>query len=93
MNYEILHQDAFPVVKCDLKRGEFIKAESDAMVAMSANLDVSGTMGNGNFFVLRIHGTGTVFLSSYGAIHLINLEAGEEVIIDNGHLVAWHDYN
>ena len=54
MNYEILHQDAFPVVKCDLKRGEFIKAESDAMVAMSANLDVSGTMGNGNFFVLRI---------------------------------------
>ena len=174
MNYEILHKDAFPIVKCDLKRGEILKAESDAMVAMSANLDVSGTMGDGGFlgglarkfltgesffcqnitavrgdgsvllghpapggitdveldgtyglivqkdgflastenisvdtkiqnlmqglfsregfFVLKIHGTGTVFLSSYGAIHPINLEAGEEVIIDNGHLVAWPDY-
>ena len=25
-------------------------------------------------------------------IHPINLEDGEEVIIDNGHLVAWPDY-
>ena len=28
----------------------------------------------------------------YGAIHAINLGPGEEVIIDNGHLVAWPDY-
>lgn len=41
---------------------------------------------------MNVHGRGTVFLSSYGAIHAINLEAGEEVIIDNGHLVAWPDY-
>ena len=33
-----------------------------------------------------------MFLSSFGAIHSISLEAGEEVIIDNGHLVAWPDY-
>ena len=42
--------------------------------------------------MLNVHGRGTVFLSSYGAIHAINLEAGEEVIVDNGHLVAWPDY-
>ena len=174
MNYEILHQDAFPIVRCDLLRGETINAESDAMVAMSSNLDVSGSMGKGGvlgglarkfltgesffmqkitasrgagsvllghpapggiadvmldgvhglrvqkngflaaeetvevdttmqnlsqglfsregFFVLNIHGKGIVFISSFGAIHEINLNDGEECIIDNGHLVAWPDY-
>ena len=174
MKYEILHQDAFPVVSCDLVSGESLKAESDAMVAMSANLDVTGSMGKGGilgglarkfltgesfffqritasrgsgnvllghsapggivdvnldgsyglrvqkngflaseesvevdtamqnlakglfsregFFILNIHGKGVVFLSSFGAIHPIELADGEEIIIDNGHLVAWPDY-
>ncbi|MCI8981444.1 MAG: TIGR00266 family protein [Hungatella sp.] len=173
MNYQILYQDAFPVVKCDLAQGESIKAESDAMVAMSGTLDVNGSMGGNlisgiarrvlagesfffqnivasrglgyvllghpipggiidvdldgsynlrvqkdgflaatqgiqvdtaiqnlaqgifsreGFFVVNARGRGTVFLSSYGAIHAINLDPGEEAIVDNGHLVAWPDY-
>lgn len=173
MKYEILYPEAFPVVKIDLQRGEKIKAESDAMIAMNANIDVEGKMEGGilsglarkfltgesmffqeliarrgagevlighqlpggildieldgsyglivqkdgflastegvqvetktqnlaqgflsgeGFFVLRIHGRGIVFVSSYGVIHPINLEAGEEYIVDNGHLVAWTDY-
>ena len=47
MRYEILHPDAFPVVRCELSRGESLKAESDAMVSMSAALDVAGSMGRG----------------------------------------------
>ena len=173
MKYEILYQDAFPLVKCELQRGERIKAESDAMVAMSATLEVNGAMNGGvigglarrmltgesfffqtidavrgdgsvllghpapggiidveldgsyslrvqktgflaatdsiqvdttmqnlaqglfsreGFFVVKISGRGTVFLSSYGAIHAINLADNEEYIVDNGHLVAWPDY-
>lgn len=173
MKSEILYQDAFPVVKCELQHGESIRAESDAMIAMSQNLDVRGTMNGGllggmarrfltgesfftqeivasrgpgyvllghstpggiidveldgsynlrvqkegylastpgiqvdtavqnlaqglfsreGFFVLNVRGRGTVFLSSYGAIHAINLAANEEVVVDNGHLVAWPDY-
>lgn len=173
MNYQILYQDAFPVVKCDLAQGGSIKAESDAMVAMSGTLDVNGSMGGNllsgiarrvlagesfffqnivasrgpgyvllghpipggiidvdldgsynlrvqkdgflaatqgiqvdtaiqnlaqgifsreGFFVVNARGRGTVFLSSYGAIHAINLDPGEEAIVDNGHLVAWPDY-
>ena len=42
MNYEILYEQAFPIVKCQLKRGERIKAESDAMIGMSATIDVTG---------------------------------------------------
>jgi len=173
MKYEILYPEAFPVVKFDLQRGEKIKAESDAMIAMNANVEVEGKMEGGilsglarkfltgesmffqelvarrgagevlighqlpggildieldgsyglivqkdgflastegvqvetktqnlaqgflsgeGFFVLRIYGRGIVFVSSYGVIHPINLEAGEEYIVDNGHLVAWTDY-
>lgn len=173
MNYEILYGNAFPVVKCDLQKGERLKAESDAMVAMSSQLDVAGSMEGGllggiarrfltgesfffqtitasrgagyvllghsapggiidveldgtynlrvqkdgflaatdgiqidtamqnlaqgifsreGLFVVNISGRGTVFLSSFGAIHAINLEQGEEVVVDNGHLVAWPDY-
>ena len=173
MKYEILYGNAFPVVRCELERGESVKAESDAMIAMSGALDIEGSM-DGNilgglarkflagekfffqtirasrgpgkvllgpstlggivdveldgsyhlrvqkdgflastmginvdtamqnlmqglfsregFFVLDVSGRGTVFLSSFGAIHAINLAPGEEIVVDNGHLVAWPDY-
>lgn len=173
MKYEILYPEAFPIVECSLERGESIKAESDAMIAMSPTVDVEGRMDGGilrglarkflsgeslffqeliaqrgagkvlfghaqtggimdveldgsyglmiqkngflastqgievdtalqnltrglfsgeGFFVLKAKGNGTVFISSYGVIHPINLDNGEEVLIDNGHLVAWPDY-
>ena len=173
MKYEILYPEAFPIVECHLNRGESIKAESDAMIAMSPTIDVEGKMDGGllrglarkflsgeslffqelvarrgdgtvlfghsqiggildveldgsyglmiqkdgflastqgitvdtemqnlsrgflsgeGFFILNARGNGTVFVSSYGVIHPINLDDNEEVIIDNGHLVAWPDY-
>ena len=51
-----------------------------------------GIFSREGFFVLNMTGRGTVFLRSYGTIHAINLEPGEEVVVDNGHLVAWADY-
>jgi len=173
VKYEILYPEAFPVVECWLERGESIKAESDAMIAMSDTVDVEGKMDGGilgglarkvlsgesmffqeltarrgpgkvifghalpggildvmldgsygltiqkdgflaaeqgieistkaqnlsrglfsgeGFFVLNARGRGTLFVSSYGVIHPITIERGEEFIIDNGHLVAWPDH-
>lgn len=172
MRYEILYKGAFPIVECHLERGEAIKAESDAMVAMSPTcavegkteggllgglmrraftgesfflqrmvakngpgkvlfahaqpgdieaLDLDGSVSlivekggflactegievntkvqglmqglmSGEGFVLaKLTGTGTCFISTYGSIHTISLDPGEEFIIDNGHLVAWTD--
>ena len=78
MQYEILYPDAFPVVQCQLQQGESLKAESDAMVSMSATLDVTGGMDGGllsglarrvlageSFFFQKIvatRGPGTVLL-------------------------------
>lgn len=171
MKYEILYSGAFAVLKVKLSKGESVKAESGAMVAMSSTCDIEGKLEGGllgglgrmftgesfffqtikawrghgetllapitlgdiididldgsyamcvqkgsflaaeqsvqidnkiqnlarglfsgeGFLILKISGTGKAFLSSYGAIHPINLAEGEEMIIDNGHLVAWSD--
>ncbi len=172
MKYEIFYKGAFAMLKVQLSAGETIKAESGAMVTMSPNMDLKGTMDGGimrglgrmlsgetfffqelaanrgsgevllapqsigdieaieldgsytllvqkdgflagtsgievntkmqnlsrgllsgeGFFIVEISGRGTVFLASYGAIHAVNLAHGEEVTIDNGHLVAWPSY-
>lgn len=39
--------------------------------------------------MLRAQGSGPLLLSSYGAIHEMNLAAGQTVSIDTGHLVAF----
>jgi uncharacterized protein (TIGR00266 family) len=44
--------------------------------------------GEGGFLV-HAHGEGTVLLACYGAIDNIDLQAGESVTIDTGHVVAF----
>lgn len=41
--------------------------------------------------MLRCSGTGTLILSSYGAIHELSLSAGETYTVDTGHLVAFSE--
>lgn len=170
MKSKVLYPGTNSMVRVDLEKGEKIKAESGAMVAMSDTIDVEGKMEGGllagigrkllagenfffqtltanrgpgyvllaastpgdsmaleldgsveynvqkdgflagtdsiqvntkmqnlmqgflsgeGFFILKIGGRGTVFISSYGAIHEINLAPGEEYTVDNAHLVAW----
>ena len=38
---------------------------------------------------LNVSGKGTLFVGSYGSIHPLDLADGQEMIIDNAHLVAW----
>ncbi len=40
-------------------------------------------------FMLRLAGRGEVVLSSYGAIHHLDLAAGQTWTVDTGHMVAW----
>jgi uncharacterized protein (TIGR00266 family) len=47
LNYEILYGNTFPLVRCQLNQGEFVKAESDAMVAMQPTIDVGSTLEGG----------------------------------------------
>ncbi|EFM11851.1 protein of unknown function DUF124 [Paenibacillus curdlanolyticus YK9] len=74
--------------------------QKDGFLAGTSGIEVNtkmqnlsrGLLSGEGFFIVEISGRGTVFISSYGSIHAINLAPGEEVIVDNGHLVAWPDY-
>ncbi|WP_374048104.1 TIGR00266 family protein [Clostridium sp. MB40-C1] len=71
--------------------------QKDGFLAGSESLDIStkmqdlakGFFSGEGFFVLKVRGKGTLFVSSYGAIHPLDVGEGEEMIVDNQHLVAW----
>ncbi|WP_447975040.1 TIGR00266 family protein [Nitrospira sp. Kam-Ns4a] len=48
-----------------------------------------GLLGGEGFFILKIGGSGTLILNSFGAVHRVDLKPDEEYIVDNSHLVAW----
>jgi uncharacterized protein (TIGR00266 family) len=42
-------------------------------------------------FLVRAQGSGTIVVSSYGAMDVLDLTAGERMVIDSGHMVAFGD--
>lgn len=45
--------------------------------------------GGEGLFMLRCSGSGSLILSSYGAIHRVALEAGRRFTVDTGHIVGF----
>ncbi|RBR25263.1 uncharacterized protein FIESC28_01872 [Fusarium coffeatum] len=43
-----------------------------------------------DLFVFRVEGQGIMWLTSFGAVDRLDLQPGEEHVVDNGHLVAWN---
>ncbi|TYO95306.1 TIGR00266 family protein [Desulfallas thermosapovorans] len=99
---EVLLAPSIPgdIIDVELDGSYSLLVQKDGFLAGAAELQVSTKMQNlaqgifsgEGFFVVKISGNGMVFLNTYGGIHVINLEAGQEYIVDNGHLVAWPDY-
>ena len=42
-------------------------------------------------FMLKCSGVGDLLVSSYGAIHQVDLAAGESYFVDTGHMVGWDE--
>jgi uncharacterized protein (TIGR00266 family) len=77
-------------------KNQTIYAQSRAYVASTAGIQVDTKWGGAKtffskegLFLLKISGTGHVFISSYGAIHEIELAAGQKYIVDTGHMVEF----
>ena len=47
--------------------------------------------GKQGLVMLHVSGTGTLIMSSYGAIHPITLGDGEKFVVDTGHLVSFEE--
>ena len=72
-----------------VQKDGFFAAENEISVNTSMQNLAKGIFSGEGFFVLKITGKGTLIVSSYGAIHALNIPAGQDMIIDNNHLVAW----
>lgn len=78
--------------------GQTLFAQSGAYIASSSGVEVDTKFGGAKtffsgegLFLLKLNGTGKVFLSSYGAIHPIDLEPGQKYTVDTGHMVAFDE--
>jgi uncharacterized protein (TIGR00266 family) len=70
--------------------------QSGSFVASSGGIEVDTNWGGAKtffsregLFMLRVAGQGELVLSSYGAIHAVDLAAGQTYTVDTGHMVAW----
>ncbi len=80
-------------------QGETLMVQSGAYLASSEGINVetkwSGAktfFGSEGLIMLRISGTGTLIVSSYGAIHSISLAEGQKYVVDTGHLVTFEEH-
>ena len=79
-------------------RGETVLVQSGSFLGATMNVEVDSQWGGARsffsregLFLLRCSGRGLLFLSSYGAIHRIDLGRGERYTVDNGHMVAFDE--
>jgi len=81
-----------------LQTGGAVLGQSGSFLAATTDIEVDTSWGGAKSFfsgegliLLRCSGHGLLFLSSYGAIHLKELNAGEEYTVDTGHMVAFDE--
>ncbi|MGQ9466786.1 MAG: TIGR00266 family protein [Anaerolineae bacterium] len=77
-------------------RNESMMVQSGSYVASEMGINLDTKWGGAKTFfasegliMLRASGTGKLLLSSFGAIHEVNLDQGETYTVDTGHLVAF----
>ena len=77
---------------------ETVYVQSGSFLAATMDLQIDSQWGGARtfftsegMFLLRCTGTGTLFISSYGAIHRIDLRHQQKYTVDNGHMVAFDD--
>jgi uncharacterized protein (TIGR00266 family) len=76
--------------------GWIIQKQSYLCGAASVTIDtkyqgLKGFLAEGSLFMLYAYGQGTLFVNSFGAIMAKQLQAGEVITVDNGHLVAFQE--
>jgi uncharacterized protein (TIGR00266 family) len=76
--------------------GETVYLQSGSYLAAPDSISVDSQWGGAKtffskegLFMLKCSGVGDLIVSSYGAIHRVDLAAGESYIVDTGHMVGW----
>ena len=85
----------------ELRPGSNLFVQSGSFLACTANVETDtkfqgfrGVFSGESLFFIRAfstEGMGTVYYNSYGAIKMVPVEPGQELVVDTGHLVAFTD--
>jgi uncharacterized protein (TIGR00266 family) len=83
------------VTALELRNQQFF-VQGSSYLAGDPNLNVDtkwggfkGLVGGAGLFLIVVNGSGTLFLSAYGGIHVKRLQPGERYVVDTGHIVAF----
>ncbi len=78
--------------------GNTVYLQSGSYLASPGSIDVDSKWGGAKtffskegLFMLKCTGTGELVVSSYGAIHPVDLAPGQTYTVDTGHMVGWED--
>lgn len=63
----------------------------DTALQMETKTSIKSFFAGEGLFLMRLSGHGTLFVSSFGALHAVDLAAGQPYIVDTGHIVAFSD--
>jgi uncharacterized protein (TIGR00266 family) len=82
----------------EVKPNQGYVIQKSAYIASTENVDLDvkwegftkGLFGQG-LFMIKVTGNGTLFINTFGAIDKHTLKSGQELIVDNFHLVAFSD--
>jgi len=84
------------VLQVSSTQGYIVQKSSYIASTKDVNLDIQwqgftkGLFGQG-LFMIKVSGNGMLFINTFGAIDKHTLKAGEKMIVDNFHLVAFSD--
>ncbi|MBN1620364.1 TIGR00266 family protein [candidate division WOR-3 bacterium] len=83
------------ITAIELKEQSFM-VQSGSYLASTPGLQIDTKFTGGKsffaregLFMMKITGTGTLIVSSFGAIHEVNIQPAEDYVVDNGHIVAF----
>jgi len=75
-----------------------LNLQSGSYLAHDAGVELGVKIASPGEFLLRegvtllnVHGNGNVVICSYGGMQSIDLNIGDQVVVDTAHLVAWSD--
>lgn len=74
-----------------LNSGCYMASEATVSTSQRLNSSVLGAFfgSTGGIVVMRTEGRGKLCLSGFGQIVKVSVEPGQEIVVDNGHIVAW----
>lgn len=63
----------------------------DSALNIETKMSGRGFFAGEGLFLMRVSGQGTLLVSCFGAMHAVQLMAGQPYIVDTGHIVAFQD--